>query len=73
MNIFFGNFNVSFYFFIIKSYVLKESENMFGLIMGGLKIIFFLFWVFVLLMMIEMKVILSIWFIIVLVDVVFFF
>ena len=61
VNIFSGNFNASLYPPIIKSYASKESENMFGLITGGSKITFFLLWVFALPMMIEMKVILSIW------------
>ena len=61
VNIFSGNFNVSLYPPIIKSYAANEKQDMFALITGGSKITFFLLWVFALPMIVEMEAILSIW------------
>ncbi len=61
VNIFSGNFNVSMYPPIIKSYAADERQDMFALISGGSKITFFLLWVFALPMIVEMESILGIW------------
>ena len=72
VNTFSGNFNVSLYPPIIKSYAADEKQEMYGLITGGSKVTFFLLWVFALPMMIEMKSILDIWLVIVPSDAVLF-
>jgi O-antigen/teichoic acid export membrane protein len=61
VNIFSGNFNISLYPPIIKSYAADEREAMYGLITGGSKVTFFLLWVFALPMIVEMEAILGIW------------
>lgn len=61
VNILSGNFNTSLYPPIIKSYAADERSEMYGLIVGGAKITFFLLWVFALPMMMEMERILGIW------------
>ena len=59
--IFSANFNVSLYPPIIKSYSEGDKKGMFTLVSNGSKITFFLMWVLVLPMFIQMDVILSLW------------
>lgn len=61
VNIFSGNFNLSLYPPIIKSFAANERQDMFALITGGSKVTFFLLWVFALPMIVEMEAILGIW------------
>lgn len=61
VNIFSGNFNASLYPPIVKTYADAQLQEMYGLIIGGSKITFFLLWVFALPMIVEMETILGVW------------
>lgn len=56
-----GNFNLSLYPPIIKSYASNNKKEMLSLIFNGSKITFFLMWVFALPLYIEMELILTLW------------
>jgi O-antigen/teichoic acid export membrane protein len=61
VNIFSNNFNTGLYPSIIKSYAAKDEKELFSLLFNGSKLTFFLMWVFVLPLLIEMDTVLTLW------------
>lgn len=61
VNLFSSNFNTGLYPSIIKSYASNDRSEFLSLIYGGSKLTFFLMWVFILPLLIEMETILNIW------------
>ncbi|MBB1279848.1 polysaccharide biosynthesis protein [Pseudoalteromonas sp. SR41-1] len=61
VNIFSNNFNVGLSPSIIKNYASKNENELFLLLFNGSKLTFFLMWIFVLPLLVEMETILTIW------------
>lgn len=61
INVFANGFNTGLYPPIIKYYANKEMDNMFSLIYNGSKISFFLMWVFMLPLFLEIETVLNLW------------
>ncbi|WP_202803561.1 lipopolysaccharide biosynthesis protein [Gayadomonas joobiniege] len=61
VNIFSSNFNTSLYPPIVKNYASGNQKELDSLIFNGSKITFFLMWIFVLPLIIEMEYILNLW------------
>lgn len=59
--VFSNNLNTGLYPPIIKSYASRQKNEMMSLVFNGSKLTFFLMWVFALPMLLEMKIILTIW------------
>ncbi|WP_232771367.1 oligosaccharide flippase family protein [Colwellia sp. 12G3] len=61
VNLFSNNFNTGLYPSIIKSYANKNEKELFSLLFNGSKLTFFLMWVFVLPLLVEMNTVLTLW------------
>jgi O-antigen/teichoic acid export membrane protein len=61
VNLFSNNFNTGLYPSIIKSYARKDEKELFLLLFNGSKLTFFLMWVFVLPLLLEMNTVLKLW------------
>lgn len=61
VNLFSNNFNTGLYPSIIKSYASKNDKELFSLLFNGSKLTFFLMWVFVLPLLLEMSTVLTLW------------
>ena len=61
INLFSNNFNTGMYPSIVKYYANEERKEFFSLIFNGSKLTFFLMWVFVLPLLVEMDFVLSLW------------